>query len=777
MHQPTIRILFLLTLAFILPFLSKAQCSSAISSYPYSEGFELNNGGWTSGGTVGNDWAWGTPNKPVISGAATGAKCWIVGGLTTSSYNSGERSWLQSPCFNFSSLTYPYISFKVFWETENTYDGASLQYSTNNGATWNTVGAYNEPANCMNAIWYNQASVTNLTGLATNKAGWAGNKQSTQGACQGGSGSTTWLLAKHCLGNLAGQSAVIFRFIFGAGTTCNAYDGFAIDDVYIGNAPATNATFTYQCQGNAMLFSNPGGSCNSTYLWNFGDPASGSNNTSSITNPTHTFSSPGTYIVTLQVAGPCNPTATYSKTITVLNVQAQIVQALNCSASNGVVTAVVTGVGPNTPPFTYSWNTTPTQNTPTISNLGPGQYTVSINGTDICPTSSSVTLTAPTQFQKTSTSTPTSCSVASGTASVQVSGGTAPYTYQWSPSGGTAATAAGLATGVYTVTIYDANGCADTAQITVGNLGNFKPSLGKDTTLCKNAFIIYNLPNYVTYLWQDGSSLSSYLVSVPGTYWVQIKNALGCIGRDTVNVNYSTITKSYSAQPRDCYIPSGAAQVFLSGARAPIQYNWNPAVSVLSNANNLPSGSYVVNFKDANQCEDTLQVYVPNLNNLNISLGVDTILCPERSYTLSPGSNYLSYVWSTGEQTPSILATQSNFYWVRVSNAIGCIARDTVGVLFDCQYDIFFPTGFTPNNDGNNDQFGAMGNTVFLDYYDMRIFNRWGESVFHTRNASDKWNGTYKDVPQELGTYSWICTYQIINKKQQVKKGDVSLLR
>jgi hypothetical protein len=143
MYQPIFRILFLLTVGILLPFLSSAQCSSAIASFPYSEGFELNNGGWTSGGTVGNDWAWGTPNKPVISGAATGAKCWIVGGLTTSSYNSGERSWLQSPCFNFSSLTYPYISFKVFWETENTYDGASLQYSTNNGATWNTVGAYN----------------------------------------------------------------------------------------------------------------------------------------------------------------------------------------------------------------------------------------------------------------------------------------------------------------------------------------------------------------------------------------------------------------------------------------------------------------------------------------------------------------------------------------------------------------------------------------------------------------------------------------------------------
>ena len=180
MLQPIGRFLFLLSLGCLMPLLVLAQCAIPISAFPYSEGFELNNGGWTSGGTVGNDWAWGTPNKPVISSAASGTKCWIVGGLSASAYNNGERSWLQSPCFNFSNLAYPYISFKVFWETENIYDGASLQYSINNGASWNTVGAFNEPANCMNAIWYNQASVTNLTGLATNKAGWAGNKQSTQ---------------------------------------------------------------------------------------------------------------------------------------------------------------------------------------------------------------------------------------------------------------------------------------------------------------------------------------------------------------------------------------------------------------------------------------------------------------------------------------------------------------------------------------------------------------------------------------------------------------------
>ena len=72
--------------------------------------------------------------------------------------------------------------------------------------------------------------------------------------------------------------------------------------------------------------------------------------------------------------------------------------------------------------------------------------------------------------------------------------------------------------------------------------------------------------NYSSYLWQDGSTLSSFLVSVPGTYWVQIKNILGCVGRDTVVVSYSNLSTSYTTQPSDCYIATGAAQIFVSGA-------------------------------------------------------------------------------------------------------------------------------------------------------------------------------------------------------------------
>ena len=72
--------------------------------------------------------AYSTPTKTVIANAASGSKCWIVGGLTGNNYNNGEISWIESPCFDLTSLTNPILSFKVFWETEKKYDGASFKY-------------------------------------------------------------------------------------------------------------------------------------------------------------------------------------------------------------------------------------------------------------------------------------------------------------------------------------------------------------------------------------------------------------------------------------------------------------------------------------------------------------------------------------------------------------------------------------------------------------------------------------------------------------------------
>lgn len=360
-----------------------AQCALAITSFPYREGFELTDGSWTTGGT-GNNWAWGTPNKAVIRSAGEGSKSWVTGGLTGSGYSSAEASWLRSSCFDMSAIQKPYVEFLIFWDTEQQYDGASLQYSLDQGATWTTAGSASGPKNCLNENWYNQNPVTYLSNITTTRDGWSGTTQSVSGSCRGGNGSGGWVRAKQTLPALAGRSRVIFRFIFGAGTICNNFDGLAIDDFYVGEAPPNQADFDIVCvAGDSVSFVDRSLPCPQQYAWDFGDPASGTNNNSTIKNPGHNFSAPGTYTIKLITTGPNNAPSTQTKSITILRANAFQKKPADCVTDLGGQAEV--SVQGSTGPFQYNWNTIPAQLTAVASDLSSGIYFVRVTANGACP--------------------------------------------------------------------------------------------------------------------------------------------------------------------------------------------------------------------------------------------------------------------------------------------------------------------------------------------------------------------------------------------------------
>jgi gliding motility-associated-like protein len=538
----TTRIIFLFLFAFCISQRSIAQCGIPISIFPYNEGFEATNGSWTTGGNL-SDWAWGTPVKPVINGAASGTKCWIVGGLTGSSYNDAEASWLQSPCFDFTSLQYPYISFNVFWETEQRFDGGGFQYSTNNGATWTNVGAVSEPANCLNSNWFNFSPITYLNGLATVRDGWSGNIQSTGGSCLGGGGSGGWKNAKHVMPGLAGVSGVIFRFIFGAGTQCNAYDGFAVDDIMIGEAPPNNASFTFSCTNSTTInFTNTSTLCPAT-TWDFGDPAS-PNNTSTLANPTHVFSGPGQYTITLTANGPANASSTTNQTINILGLTTSVVSGNNCFGDNNG-SASVSVIPVTAAPFFYSWNTIPAQNTATATGLSGGSYTVTVSALNSCTSTATVIITSPAALSHTVYTEPPGCGHASGLATITETGGTGPYTYSWSPFGGTGPTANFLSSGNYTVTVTDSRGCFENILITLTDAfpdisiinkkdaSCFGLSDGTATALVSGGRLPY------TYSWNTvpphNTATASNLAA--GNYTVTLIDDNACITSASVQIN------------------------------------------------------------------------------------------------------------------------------------------------------------------------------------------------------------------------------------------------
>lgn len=122
------------------------------------------------------------------------------------------------------------------------------------------------------------------------------------------------------------------------------------------------------------------------------------------------------------------------------------------------------------------------------------------------------------------------------------------------------------------------------------------------------------------------------------------------------------------------------------------------------------------------------------------------------------------------------IVTGSGFVKVNVNNIYGCNAADSVFIDADACCDISMPDAFSPNGDGRNDKFRIItpGHHFIKNFI---VVNRWGEKVFQTNREEDGWDGYYKGVPQDIGTYHYYIKYICSDGKNIEKKGQVVLVR
>lgn len=171
-----------------------------INAFPYLERFETSNGSWFTDTLSYSSWKWGMPAKSILNRSANGINGWFTS--LNSTYKSNESSYLYSPCFNLSGLIQPVLSFSHIFQQEDNCDcdNSSIEYSTDNGATWQRLTASN---------------ATNWFDVTSNQT-WKKSKQ-------------YWHVASTEVPNAA---AIRFRFLLSsdAGTE---YEGIGIDDIHI----------------------------------------------------------------------------------------------------------------------------------------------------------------------------------------------------------------------------------------------------------------------------------------------------------------------------------------------------------------------------------------------------------------------------------------------------------------------------------------------------------------------------------------------------------------
>ncbi|SHM61761.1 gliding motility-associated C-terminal domain-containing protein [Chitinophaga jiangningensis] len=481
-----------------------------------------------------------------------------------------------------------------------------------------------------------------------------------------------------------------------AGTyTCTITNNAGCDTTVTFNitepAAVLSATATHtdaRCFGGSTgsaTVSVTGGTAPYTYSWS---PGGG-------TNATATNLAAGTYTCNITDANGCttSATATIGQPAAALASTTTQTDVLCFGASTGSATVSVTG---GTAPYTYSWSGGG-GTAATASNLAAGTYTCTITDANGCKNSATVTITQAAQLVLSSTQTDVLCSGNStGAATVTAAGGVAPYTYSWSPSGGTGATASNLAAGTYTCTVTDANACTKSITVTITEPAALAATTTKTDIQCYNdatGSATVNVTGGVTpykYSWSGGGGTAATAANLKaGTYTCTITDANGCIITADVTVNQQPqITFTTSQTNIACKGgTAGSASVSVSGGTPGYTYSWSPIGGTAATANGLPAGTYTCLITDANGCDTTATIILTEPPALTATATKTDITCngaSDGTINAIVGGGVAPYTYSWvpgGETTPTVSGVGPGTYTCIATDANGCTITGTVSLV------------------------------------------------------------------------------------------------
>ena len=463
---------------------------------------------------------------------------------------------------------------------------------------------------------------------------------------------------------------------------------------------STSALTPVSCSGGnngAATVVVSGGTSPYTYSWNTSPvqaTATANNLTAGIWTCTITDANECTKLHTVTITEPAGPLAT--------SISAQT--NVNCFGGNTGSATISATAG--TAPYSYIWNTTPAQNGPTASNLNAGTWTCTVTDANGCTTARNVTITQPSAALSSTVSAQTNVNCFggnTGSATLAITGGTAPYTFTWNTTPAqTSSTATALTAGTWTCTVTDARGCTISPTVTITqpaaglsasisaqtNVNCFGGTTGSATVSATGGTAPYSY-SWNTSPVQTGLSANNLAA---GTWTCTVTDARGCTTTSTATITQpgAALSTSISAQANvNCFGGStGSATISANGGTAPYSFGWNtlPAQSGPS-ATGLPAGSWNCTVTDALGCVTTRSVTITQpAAALAASLSAQSnvacfgALTGSASISVVGGTAPYSYSWNT---TPvQTTATASNIgagsFTCTVTDARGCTTSQNV---------------------------------------------------------------------------------------------------
>lgn len=190
-------------------------------------------------------------------------------------------------------------------------------------------------------------------------------------------------------------------------------------------------------------------------------------------------------------------------------------------------------------------------------------------------------------------------------------------------------------------------------------------------------------------------------------------------------------------------------------------------------------------------CHDTTSQFVDIKPRLHAAFDAPEIICSkDKAVFVDKSSGIIDdWQWSFGDSRTSLQQNPDPFNYsppqfeqmyrvgLKIFSASGCEDSTFRNVIVVRNCSIAVPSAFTPNNDGKNDQL-YPSNAFNAENLIFRVFNRFGQIVFETRDWKRRWDGTFKGLPQPSGAYVWTLSYKLRTTQQQiVQKGTTILIR
>lgn len=399
-----------------------------------------------------------------------------------------------------------------------------------------------------------------------------------------------------------------------------------------------------------------------------------------------------------------------------------------------------------------------------------------------------------------------------GSATVTISSGKPPYTYQWSngfteTTNNTSSTITNLPAGIYTVTITDAFGCQLIDQVEI--LNAYPPLsvqiIKKDVTCVggSDGEITLNvqggLPPY-SYIWNPNVSNTNAAGGLPaGTYSITVIDANNC--DTTVS---TTLIELHPLPPVNFYgTPREGCQPLLVQFYeiSPDEgqtYLWNfgngLGFSMLKNPSFLftQHGTFDVSLtvtsiygcENSLTFEDYITVYEKPVAQFFMHPPRPDIIDP-MVYFFNQSTNTFITEWHFGDGG---ISTETHTYHIYpdtgqynvtlfIETEHGC--RDTAyaTVYIRDAFTIYIPNAFSPSLLGQNQIFKPTGYNLKNDDYKMQIFNRWGTLIFESNDIEQGWNGMCDGELCPQGTYIYIIQYRDLENTKHTVRGTVQLIR